>query len=242
MSINQINPELNDAFETYYPNLGLWNKLVYRVLTKFIETGLKLRKRALPGKALVNERIIEYPQIIRWVKSHSRILDLGCCSSRLPIQLASLGYEVYGLDVRAYPYQHPNFHFIQQDLFQWQPQQKFDTIIAVSVIEHFGIGEYGDTILEEGDIQAVTKLTSMLNEKGQFLVSVPFGKSGITEQYRVYDTNRLKLLFKDFDWISATYFKRNETYWIPATVEDLTDTISLSFPINGVAILNLQLK
>jgi SAM-dependent methyltransferase len=242
MSINQINPELNDAFETYYPNLGLWNKLVYWVLTKSIETGLQLRKRTLPGKLLVNERIVEYPLILRWIKPQNRILDLGCCSSRLPIQLASLGYEVYGLDVREYPYQHPNFHFIQQDLFNWQPQQKFDSIIAVSVIEHIGIGEYGDTMLENGDYKAVAKLASVLNEQGQFLVSVPFGKSGITAQYRVYDAGRLNLLFRDFDWISAAYFKRHESYWTPTSAEDLRDTSSLELPINGVAILNLQLK
>ena len=32
-----------------------------------------------------------------------------------------LGYKVTGLDIRDYPFAHPNFEFIRQDILQWDP-------------------------------------------------------------------------------------------------------------------------
>lgn len=66
---------------------------------------------------MVISRIFEYPLIFQNLDLESgRMLDVGCCGSKLPIELASLGYEVYGIDVNDYPLTHPNFIFIKQDV------------------------------------------------------------------------------------------------------------------------------
>lgn len=244
MSINQINPEFNDAYETYFPKMGILRRVVFKVFTKALESGISFRRKAFGGVLLVNERIVEYPLIFRWLEPRpgARVLDIGCCSSRLPIQLASLGYEVHGLDIQEYRFHHPNFHFHQSDIFQWTPEHKFDTVIAVSAIEHFGLGGYGDIMIKDGDIRAVEKISTFLAQKGQLLASMPFGKAGITPKHRIYDSERLKRLFRDFDFISEAYFQRMDQHWVPSSAIKLSTVDSLGMPPNGVVILNLRLR
>ena len=243
MSINQINPELNDAFETYFPQMGVLWRFTFRVFTKIVQFGIKFRRTAFGGTQLVNERVVEYPLILKWLDPElGKVLDIGCWSSRLPIQLASLGYEVHGLDVQEYHFQHPNLYFHRADLFECIPEYKFDSIIAISVIEHIGIGNYGDTVIQDGDIKAVEKISTFLKEKGQFLVSMPFGKAGLTPKHRIYDLERLKQVFQKYDFINEAYFQRIGKDWLPTTAERLRNVESLELPPNGVVVLNLRLK
>jgi SAM-dependent methyltransferase len=242
MSLNQVNPEFNDAFETYFPKMNPLVRLVYGALTVGLTGGIKLRRRLFGGRVLVNERIVEYPQILRWLRPQGRVLDVGCVSSRLPIQLASLGYTVHGIDVRPYPFQHSNFTFHRADLFTWAPPQPYDIILLVSTIEHFGIGGYGDLQLEEADFQALARITPWLAPGGQLLVSLPYGKAAVTDKHRIYDQERLARLFADFNWIEAAYFQRIDGAWRPATAAALAGVASPDLPTNGVAVLHLQPK
>src|SRR2546428_9643071 len=54
---------------------------------------------------VVVERVVEIPFVVRHVPpvANTRILDFGCTESPLPIHLASLGYQVTGVDLRPYP-------------------------------------------------------------------------------------------------------------------------------------------
>jgi hypothetical protein len=242
MSLNQVNPEFNDAFETYFPKMNPLVRLVYGALTVGLAGGIKLRRRLFGGRVLVNERIVEYPQVLRWLRPQGTVLDIGCVSSRLPIQLASLGYTVHGIDVRPYPFQHPNFTFHQADLFTWTPPQPYDIILLVSAIEHFGIGGYGDLQLEEADFQALERVKPWLRSEGQLLVSVPYGQAAVTDKHRIYDQARLTRLCAGFDWIEEAYFQRINETWRPTTAAALAEVASPELPTNGVAILHLQPK
>ena len=56
-----------------------------------------------PRAVFMNERIIEVPFAIHALSAlprGSRVLDLGCTESSLPMQLAALGYQVTGFDFR----------------------------------------------------------------------------------------------------------------------------------------------
>lgn len=242
MSVNQMNEQLNDAFETYFPHLNGLTRWPYRASTLALSLGHKLRARLFGGRLLINERIVEYPLILRWLRAQGRILDIGCVSSRLPIQLASLGYTVHGLDTRRYPFQHPNFTFHQADLFRWAPAQPYDTIILLSTLEHFGLGGYGDLVLPDADREALARITPWLARDGQLLVSLPFGKAGITPKHRIYDQSRLRLLFGSFEWVDQAYFQRVNDAWVPSSAEQLSEIASPTLPLCGVAILNLRVK
>ncbi len=241
--INQLNEDLNDAFEQHYPPMSAFERWLYKHVTKWTVRGLSARVRMFKATTVVTERIIEYPAIFSFLpKKGSRILDIGCVSSRLPVQLASLGYEVHGLDVRPYRYIHHNLIFHQHDLFSWNPGILFDTVCLISVLEHFGLGGYGDSESEHADYTAVRKIEELMKADGQLIVSVPFGKKGKTSKHRIYDMAQLEDLFSNFIWRHASYFKRIGPDWVPAQHEELEAIISPPGIVNGVAILDLALN
>jgi len=95
---------------------------------------------------VVVERVVEIPFVLQNLPpvAHARILDFGCTESPLPIHLASLGHRVTGVDLRPYPYAHPGFKFVHGDFIQaGLPSGEFDAVVAVSAIEHCGLGQYG---------------------------------------------------------------------------------------------------
>ncbi len=242
MALNHLNEHLNDAFEVYFPKRNSLGRLVYRTFNAAILLALRLRIRLFRGRWLVNERIVEYPQVFRWIRPSGSILDIGCTSSRLPIQLASLGYEVHGVDIRAYPFSHPNFRFYQVDLFQWEPGRQFDICIAISTIEHLGLGTYGDEVLADADKEAVRRIWAWLRPEGQLIVSMPFGRPQVTRKHRIYSLEQLKSLFTGFEWLDARYYRRQGNAWVPSSAEELREVASPGLPVNGVVLLNLQRK
>lgn len=239
MPVSEGREYFNDAIATYFPSLSRVSKLVALILTKVELFGALSKRALLGGRALVNERIVEYPVVLRWMRTQGRVLDIGCVSSRLPIHLASLGYEVHGLDVQDYPFHHPNFTFHKADLFAWSPPLRFDIITAVSVIEHLGLGQYGTCDVGDGDRTAVEILRQWLSPGGQLLVSVPFGTLMVTGKHRIYDAAQLAALFRDFTWLQQAYFRRVKEDWVPCSPEDLAGVASPGMPVNGVAILEL---
>lgn len=242
MALNQMNEKLNDAFETYFPRFDPIRRFFYLGFSLLTLLTFRIRIWLFGGRILVNERIVEYPQVLRWIRTEGLILDIGCVSSRLPIQLASLGYTVHGLDVRPYFYKHPNFTFFKDDIFNWVPEKSYNIIIMLSVLEHLGLGGYGDIKVADADKQAVDKIASWLSTKGQLIVTVPFGKTAVTKKHRIYDQERLRYVFSGFKWIESRFFRRLKNNWIPSTSEELENVPSLLLPPNGVALLNLEKK
>lgn len=240
MSINQLNEDLNDAFETYFPKMNPMVRLPYGAATLALSWGLKARAKLFGGKVKTNERIVEYPRLLQWLPPTGTILDIGCVSSRLPIQLASLGYTIHGLDTRNYPFIHPNFTFFRSDLFTWSPPHLYDTICLISVIEHFGFGGYGDMVAPEADQEAITRIKSWLVPGGSLIVSFPYGKSAVLRKYRIYDAERLNKTFAGFERLREAYFQRVDNVWLPSNAETLANVDSPHFPVNGVAILQLR--
>ena len=239
MSLATLNPELNDVFETMFPPSGRMRRLLRDINHRILRMSIEANKRLCKGTLVTTERIIEYPQVFRWIRPQGSVLDIGCSTSRLPIELASLGYKVHGLDIRPYPFHHENFVFVQSNLFTWDSAAPFAIITAVSSIEHFGIGSYGDPSAEEGDHRAIEKIKSLIKPNGQFLLSVPFGSWSVSETHRVYDLGHLQRLLADFAWIDNRFFRRHNRDWIPCKAEDLKNIPSDSLPLKGVVLLNL---
>lgn len=244
MALNQMNEEFNDAFQTYFPPQNRVRKIVYGGFTSFVLKSIKIHRKLFGGKLAVNERVIEYPYIFQRIKPGAKVLDIGCVSSRLPIQLASLGHETHGVDVQEYPFRHKNFHFHKEDIFRWNPVISFDSIVLISTIEHFGLGGYGDAVVEDPDRRAIERITRWLKLGGQMLVTTPFGKPGQTSKHRIYDRARLKRVFPDdkFIWKDERYFQRLDGSWIPSSEDKLRTVESKSYPVNGVVFLDLEKK
>jgi SAM-dependent methyltransferase len=240
MPLNQMSEHFNDAFEIYFPRQRFLERACFGAANLAVLQAFRWRQRLFRGELLVNERIVEYPIVLRWIKESGRVLDIGCVSSRLPVQLASLGYEVHALDTRDYRFTHPNLTFHRADLFRWTPAVKYDVIVLVSVLEHFGLGAYGDAVAPEGDKRAINLITQWLAPGGQLLVSVPFGVASQTPKYRIYDSAGLRRLFGDLQWVRERYFARREGAWLPGDPSEIETIASPELPVNGVAILDAR--
>ena len=94
--------------------------LIKRVINNLGQKATNWSNKNIDYRAVVSERIVEYPlvfqQFAKMGKKVQTILDFGCVEDLLPIHLASLGYKVTGLDLRQYPFTHPNFEFVRADI------------------------------------------------------------------------------------------------------------------------------
>lgn len=231
--------DLNDAFQVYYPPRRGLRRWAFRALSASLAAGERARQSGFGGRLLVNERVVEYPLIFQWIRPSGRVLDIGCVSSRLPIQLASLGYAVHGLDVRPYPFAHPNLTFHQADVMTWEPAVAFDSVLLISTIEHFGLGGYGDSAVPDADRRAVERIRGWLAPGGQLLASVPFGQPALTYKHRVYGSDQLEALFRGFRCVDARFFARLDGAWRPSTQDAVAQLASPELPVNGIVALNL---
>src|SRR3989338_6746493 len=169
-------------------------------------------------KSSVSERIVEDPFVLANVftlKKGSRILDFGCYSSMVPLQLSSLGYKVTGVDLYDYPYAHPNFEFRQTDIMDTKfPRNSYDCVYSISSLEHVGAGWYEKERVGIGDSAVVYELARILKPGGVFFVTLPFGRFKQTPYLEVYDSKTIKGLFKNFILQKMEYYeKKSDTVW-----------------------------
>jgi len=174
----------------------------------------------------IGERVVEYPFVLlNMAAERGKVLDVGCYGSKLPIELASLGYEVWGIDVLPFPLKHPNLTFIQGDICRAPfADNFFDVVIAVSTIEHIGLERYGDPAHGNGDKQAVKEIVRILKNGGRFIITVPFGEKSVFSYkgialHRVYDLPSLEELLSGWKVKKIEGYTKNEGNWVPSPLD-----------------------
>ena len=213
-----VRPKLNEAILYKFPNKKRY--LLMSFLPGFI------KKRYM--KIEVGDRIVEMPFTLTNLdlKPPAEILDFGCVMNKLSIELASIGHKVTGIDLRDYELNHPNLKFLKGDFLKMDlPENHYDAVISISVIEHIGFEVYGGQALEGGDKQAVDKIHKLLKKGGIFIITVPFGKKREHDKWRVYDDESLRDLLRGFKIEKEQYFiDKNRRYWIPIDKKSLKGT------------------
>jgi hypothetical protein len=215
-------------------NIGLdptrWSPM-FRLLHRLDAEVASLRRRALRRAgwhAIISEQIVEGPLVLQHLRAEDRnVLDFGGYESVLPLQLASLGYQVTVLDQRRYPFVHPNLTVRAADLYQPDVRfdRLFDVIVSVSTIEHLGLGRYGDVTQADGDRAGVERLWSFLRSGGRLLASVPAGRPIVQRGYRVYDEAGIRSVFPQIGAIH--WYKKDHRYgaWLPAGADAVADVV-----------------
>lgn len=180
-----------------------------------------------------SERVVEIPLVFQNIPTEKKkILDVGCRYSMLSIQLASLGHEMHGIDINDYKHKHPNFIFHKADILNSNlPKNYFDVVIALSTIEHIGLGRYGDREDIQGDINAVKQILGIIKSGGQLLITLPFGKAIKTNWFRVYNMKKISELLAGFKINSKYFFKEKNRNWIPTGVNDAEKVDSSKKPM-----------
>ena len=90
--------------------------------------------------------------------------------------------------------------------------KKYESLSCMHVVEHIGLGRYGDALDPNGDLKAITNLKNLIERKGKILFVVPVGMPSIFfNAHRVYSASKIHELF-------AKEFHLNEFYFIPGPV------------------------
>jgi SAM-dependent methyltransferase len=204
------------------------------------EAFAKLETWLEPRVTHANERLVEKPFVFRHLPNRGKVVDVGCTSSQLALELACLGYEVTGIDLRVYPFTHRNLTFEQCDVLHSQiPSASQDVAILISVLEHMGLGSYGDARGVD-DRAFLASVARLVRADGTVLVTVPFGKASECSWYRVYDASRLLRLIGGYRVKECLFARRISLLgWELCDREALSEVSSERPPMNGVALVAL---
>lgn len=75
-----------------------------------------------------------------------------------------------------------------------------ESLSCMHVIEHIGLGRYGDPIDPEGDQRAIRELVRVLAPGGTLLVAVPVGRERVCfNAHRIYDARRFAGYFSGLE-------------------------------------------
>lgn len=223
------------------PDSRRWSLSQIAKVTKAAARQMERLTHWLEPRAIhANERILEIPFVLTRLPRTGKILDIGCTSSSLALQLAGLGYDVTAVDLRDYPFTHPRLRFEKGDILHSKiaPGSQ-DGAILISVLEHMGLGSYGDA-RGVGDDEFLRSVVRLVRPGGRVWVTVPFGRAADCGWYRVYDSQRLQTLLSGFT-VEETLFGRriDPLAWELCPEAALATVASDRSPMNGVALITL---
>jgi hypothetical protein len=181
------------------------------------------------GERIGNEGIIE--TIIEKTKTIT-------CTDIMPMKENSILSDIISTT--------PTVKFLQQDFLSFDESVKFDYIVCINVLEHFGMNfskkpMFTDTTITDDDIikwnydlKAITKMIKLLNEKGsRIIITVPCGNpifSGDCDEdttlpfLRRYDYSRIqkiKTLVTNCgcEITDAFYYSENFNDWFEPSID-----------------------
>lgn len=167
----------------------IFNRLIK--MYKKTEFTQKIFITARTYRTVESTRPIEYSWVLRHLgKNVQKILDVGSTNSLFPIELASMGYDVYSIDMRSYKkfhgLIHPKMKFIRGDIrFAMFQGKLFDVVTAISTIEHIGTRDYRNPIIGESeDVKAIREIAGILKNDGKFIFTVPYRHEVVVSKRR----------------------------------------------------------
>lgn len=149
--------------------------------------------------------------------------------------------EVFDIRQLNYPIQ--NVTFRQADLMSadFHLKDYCDSISCLHVIEHLGLGRYGDPLDPDGHIKAITNIHKMLKSGGIFYFAAPIGPLRIEyDAHRVFSIRYLLDLFEGlFKVEHFSYISDDNVLFtdVPLTSERIKDNFNCNY---GCGIFELR--
>lgn len=83
------------------------------------------------------------------------------------------------------------------------PDNSVQSLSCMHVVEHIGLGRYGDKIDPDGDLKAIAELKRVL--RGNLLFVVPIGESLLQfNAHRIYSYSQVMSYFEDLELVEFT--------------------------------------
>jgi SAM-dependent methyltransferase len=87
-----------------------------------------------------------------------------------------------------------------------------ESVSSLCVVEHIGLGRYGDLLDPEGSEKAINELKRIIRPRGNLYLSVPINDENRTyfNAHRVFSEDYLKTLFHPFAIVEQRYIYGND--------------------------------
>ena len=119
--------------------------------------------------------------------------------------LLSKGCEVDVWEIKRKESSVKGLRYIQKEDLE---KRVYDGVLAISSLEHFGLGRYGDPLDPWGDIRAIDDIRDALKPWGKVIMSIPCGKDElIWNKHRVYGKHRMSGFLSG--WMVKQYVREN---------------------------------
>jgi hypothetical protein len=117
----------------------------------------------------------------------SKHVDISSIVNFCAIVSAFVPVEFY--DFRPAPVELDGLYAGAADLTQLHfPNDSIESLSCLHVIEHIGLGRYGDPLDPDGDLKAIGELVRVLAPGGNLLIATPVGRPRVAfNAHRVYD-------------------------------------------------------
>ncbi len=139
------------------------------------------------------------------------LLDIG--SNLNYISFASSICKINYMDLRLHKITINDINSVVGDITNIPyKDNSIENLSSLSVIEHIGLGRYGDTIDIKGMEKSVEEFERVLKKDGNLIVSFPIGKENIIEfnAHRISNLKYIDKLFKNFKLLDETFIFQNE--------------------------------
>lgn len=168
-------------------------------------------------------------------------LDIGSRIDGFIAHIASFR-KIEMFDIRPLKETIKNVQFTHGDLLDLETKYHnyADSISSLSVLEHFGLGRYGDKIDVDGTTKGIKAIHSMLKEGGLFYFSVPVGPQQIVfNAHRIFSMKYLLDLLKPlFEVLEFSYVDDKGEFFENAALikDDIENNFWCQFG-NGIFVL-----
>jgi len=103
-------------------------------------------------------------------------------------------------DIRPPILELSNLDSFSEDLTQLSlPSYSLECVSCMHVVEHIGLGRYGDKLDYDGDLKAIKELKRIIKIGGHLLFVIPIGAKSIIcfNSHRIYSANQIISSFSD---------------------------------------------
>ena len=133
-------------------------------------------------------------------------VDIG--SSLKTIGIISQFVETDMVDIRRIPVTLPNLNFIKGSILDLPYEDNsIQSLSSLCVLEHIGLGRYGDEIDPGGTVKAANELKRVLAVGGVLLISLPVDRKNKTyfNAHRAFTRNGIMKMFDDLKLTEEKY-------------------------------------